>query len=375
MARPYIYNAEGMQKLINFAGQQLANELENILQQKWVVAKEAIAANYQDCFNRPEIASTIVYNAFAVDGTPLPPPREVNRMAAPPEAAATFSGGPQFLQSIIGSYDASLGINKNQLSGVAIVNGATQSNATAMPFIVGLIKGLNQGANIITDLIPKYYTTPRTVPVVGMDGKRGDALINHQQGQQINYSTNDLQVSVSAGVSFAIQQQQALEAMLGLAKESPLFAQFINQEGLEILLDNIDIRGIDQLKMAAGQYMQQIKQQQQNQPNPQMVQLQLAQQAAQETAKKNQAETQLKAGQLSINEKEADTNRMLALAKIGQSVDEIELKHDKVQSENTRSAVDLAIKTADLHHGHAKDKAEFMHKLHEATSNQMAERI
>ena len=52
---------------------------------------------------------------------------------------------------------------------------------------------------------------------------------------------------------------------------SPLFAQFINTEGLPILLDNLEIRGIDQLKAQAESFTEQLKaqqQQQMNQPNP-----------------------------------------------------------------------------------------------------------
>ena len=87
------------------------------------------------------------YNAFqeGSQGTiPLPPPQEVGRVGAPPEIIQTFTSADATMQSILGSYDASLGINNNQLSGVAIVEGATQSNAAAMPYVVSFLQSLNQ---------------------------------------------------------------------------------------------------------------------------------------------------------------------------------------------------------------------------------------
>jgi len=42
MTRPYVYHAKGAQKLKNFAGITLANEMENIVQHKFMIAKEAL---------------------------------------------------------------------------------------------------------------------------------------------------------------------------------------------------------------------------------------------------------------------------------------------------------------------------------------------
>ena len=81
-----------------------------------------------------------------------------------------FTGSDSLIQNVLGSYDASLGINNNQLSGIAIVEGASQSNATAMPYIVGCLQGFQRVAQIYVDLMPKYFTTPRTIPILDEEG-------------------------------------------------------------------------------------------------------------------------------------------------------------------------------------------------------------
>ena len=69
------------------------------------------------------------------------------------------------VQNILGSYDAALGINDNQLSGVAIVEAASQSSATAMPYIVGCLQGFQRAAEVYVSLVPKYFVTPRSLPI------------------------------------------------------------------------------------------------------------------------------------------------------------------------------------------------------------------
>ena len=69
-------------------------------------------------------------------------------MPAPPEIVQAFQGADSLMEQVLGSYDAALGINNNQLSGVAIVEGAYQSNAAAMPYIVGFMQGLQRAAQV-----------------------------------------------------------------------------------------------------------------------------------------------------------------------------------------------------------------------------------
>src|SRR5690606_16188324 len=178
------------------------------------------------------------------------------------------------MQSILGTYDAALGINNKELSGVAIMQGAMHSNAASMPYTVGFMKGLNRVAQIMLDLIPKYYVTPRSIPTVRPDGKRSYELINTKGSPFMHYDARSLQVKVEAGVNFAVQKQISLETIIQLMQSSEIFANFINKKGLAVILDNIDIRGIDGLKQAAEQYMQELQQQEQEAQQMQQQQMQ-----------------------------------------------------------------------------------------------------
>ncbi|WP_342220245.1 hypothetical protein [Rickettsiella endosymbiont of Miltochrista miniata] len=350
VTRPYVYHALSNQKLKNFAGQCLANELENMVMHKWKVAAESIPEKYLEAYTNPQKASVLVYNAFleGSQGTiPLPPPQEVGRVSAPPEIIQTFTSADSTMQSILGSYDASLGINNNQLSGVAIVEGATQSNAAAMPYVVSFLQSLNQVAQIIVDLIPRYYITPRTLPVTLPDGKRNYALINQQGGIDLKYRSEQLEVCVSAGVNFAIQKSRALQQIIALMQASPLFAQFINTEGLPILLDNLEIRGIDQLKSQTETFVQQIKaqqQQQMNQPNPLQEKLNVEKTKLAAELQRNQLQHAHKTMELGLSKESIATDRMKLMADMQMAHNQNLVQLEKAQTERLAKEIEWAMK-------------------------------
>jgi portal protein len=386
MTRPYIYNLKGLQQLKNFAGQTLANELENLVQHKFKVAKESLPdeQSYLDAYTNIQLANTLVYKAFKDNDPkqPVPPPMEIQRVPPPGEVISTFTLVDQMAQSILGSYDAALGINDNQLSGTAIVEGASQSNAAAMPYIVGFMQALSQVARFITDLIPKYYKTPRTIPIVREDGSRDFQKINQPGGIYMNYDDNSLSVKVEAGVNFSIQKARALQQIMMMTQASPIFGQFINAKGLKVILDNFEINGLEQLKeladefmqeMAAQQKQQQQMQQQEMQNNPMMIKAQNERIKMQLDAKQNDTENTIKVAELAVTKQKADTDFMKVLAEMHDSKAQNMASLAKSQAEETRSAVDLAIKHADMKHSHVMDHKQFQHDVSQAKKEVMNE--
>ena len=364
VTRPYFFQARGVQRLKNFCGQTLANEIENMVQHKFKMPKEGIPAEYIDAYKDVQLPRVMVYNQFR-DNDPsvrLDPPQEIARVPAPPEVISTFMGADQTTQAILGTYDAALGINKNELSGIAITEAATQSNAAAMPYIVGYLDGLNQIAIMIVDLIPKYYTTPRTIPILDNDGNRQYMQINDTGKPIMQYDSSSINVEVSAGVNFSIQRSRALQQIIALMQASEMFAKFINSspQGLSTLLDNIEMRGIDKLKESVDGFLQQQAQQaQQSQQqammqNPAVIRAQMEQARIQQDAVQSERKSQIDAANVAVLDKNADTNRMKVLGELGIKSNGIDLEAAKLQAENARTAVDMAIRTADTIHKHNK---------------------
>ncbi len=385
--KPYMFHAYGMQRLINLSGQTIANDIENMTMQKLFIPKEAIPkeADYQDSITDYQKSDVIVYNAFMQNDPdkPVPPPREVQRVGLPPEVPQTFNSGMQMLQNITGSYDAQLGVNNNDLSGKAIVEGATQSNATAMPYVVNNVLALNQCAIIIADMLPKITKTPRTMPIRTKEGKSEFIRVNDPSDPNsisLDYGSNAIGVRVKAGVNFEIEKNRALEQLFNLMKALPTFNQFISESpvGGPILLKNMSFHGVD---IVTEEYEKWLKQQQQQppKPDPDLMNAQSKQQDSQArmlTAQTEQAkvqsdiqtqgyETAIKAKQVENETMDSGTRRIEALATIGESKNQLAIEAVKVAAEDKRTKLEMGLAVgsamrdaADQEHNHLKDILE-----------------
>jgi len=350
--KPYIYHAIGAQRLKNFAGQTLANEIENMIQHKFMVAQQALPEqeDYLDAYTNIQQANVLVYNAFANNdpNQGLPPPKEVTRTPTPPEVTNAFSLTDQNVQTILGSYDAALGINDNELSGIAIVEGATQSNSASMPYVVNYMHALNQVAQIIIDLIPKYYLTPRSIPTRGLDGKKGFALINHPKGINIFYDSSVLNVRVEAGVNFEVQKNRALMQINAMMQSSQMFAAFIN-ENMDILLDNMSFRNVDIVRKRAEEWREQqmkARQQQQNQPSPDQIKAQLKQAELAQKSKKMDLDAIMQERELALENERIQAEKLDTMVKAGESMNDVRIANRKAEAEITKSNHDMHLKVA-----------------------------
>ncbi len=369
VTRPYVYHAKGAQRLKNYAGISLANEIENTVQHKFMVAKEALPKEEQflEAYKDVQKEAVLVYNSVHESNPDLPisnPIREVQRVPAPPEIAQAFSGADSLIQNVLGSYDASLGINNNQLSGIAIVEAASQSNPTAMPYVVGVLQGFQRAAQIYVDLMPKYFTTSSTLPIMDEKGRRHFVKINQKDGISMDFDPNILNVSLKAGASFQVQKSRTIMMVKEMMGMSPLFAQFIAEKGLNFVLDNMEGKGIEQLKSLTDEWLKEYQQQKQQamqaeQQNPQAMKVQLDAAKLQQEQQKTQQQFQLDIARL-----QQDERKVMADLQLGQQSSAVQIV--KAMTERFSKEVDLELKHTDMHHRHSKETIETHHKIRQS---------
>lgn len=416
MTRPMVYQAIGMQKLKNYTSQTIAAEIENMVMHKFKVAIESMPKDkdYQDAYRDIQKADVLFYNAYREGNSdqPLPVPTEIQRTQTPQIVSQIYTTADQMIQSVLGFYDPKQASQSNDLSGRAIQAGALYNSPIQMPYLQGFINGINRLCTVSMDLIPKYVKTPRSIPTRGIDGKRKYVKVNqpkdklaqlYQQGnmlkqqaiqtQQVaqanpqmqqqleqqmqkilsqadivkkqiqeekdsvslHYNPDSFFVTVEAGINTEVQQQIALEQLTAMMKSSQTFNMFMNEMGLQVLLDNMNIRGIDQLKVLADQFQKQMQEQQANKkPSPEEMLAQAQLIAAQSKAKTDQANLQIKqsqlqsdnvvqAGKLAVDNRKLDIQEAQTVIEAQQYGTELDLKSQKVDAENARSAVDAAI--------------------------------
>lgn len=370
--RPYLYHCKDVQRLMNFSVQTLANFLENMVMHKFKIAKESIPQeeDFLAPYSTIQEANQIVYNAYKDDDVdkPLPAPQEIQIPGAPPEMMGTVKLCMELFQSILGSYDSALGINDNQLSGKAIDSGAMNSNAAAMPYIVGFIQGLSHAANMIVYLIPKYLHTPRSIPVRNIRGENSYQEVNTPGNPSLKYNNNALHVIVKAGVNFAVQQQKAFNTIITLMKSSKQFDNFINTKGLNFLLDNVDCRGIEKIKKETDEWMkqqEQIQKKAQNQPNPLQLKAQAEMMKIQGQMKKQHDDMKIHEDEMQLKHMELDVDKMEILADLEKQEEENYRADEKLKTERIMHASDHALSRVDTVHRHRleRDKHALESKL------------
>jgi hypothetical protein len=108
-----------------------------------------------------------------------------------------------------------------------------------------------------------------------------------------------------------------VKEMMGM---SPLFAQFIAQKGLNFVLDNMEGKGVEQLKQMVDQWLQEMQQQQQQQTqmqqqmmsqDPQMMKNQIEMQKLQMEKEKMQLQHQIDLLKLEVEHNKIDANILM----------------------------------------------------------------
>ena len=363
MTRPYVYHAKGVQDLKNFAGMSLANFLENQIQSKFIVMKEAIPQedDYVEALTDIQKANTIVVNAFYENdpNQPIPMPiREVVNTGAPPEIMGAFQVTDPTTQTILGSFASNIGRDDTRLSGKAVIESASQGNAAAMPYIVGYLQGLTQIANIIVDLMPKYLIGKRTIPVMDSNGEQSYQEVNMEGKPILDYKDRAIKVNIEAGVNFQVQKNKALEQIVALMQASQQFGQFMNSpQGLKILVSNLTIYGADRLQESIDPYLQEQAQQQQQamqmqqqamSQNPQMIRAQAEMIKAQSDVQQNQIDNQFELARLATEKELADAKILEAEAKISQAQIDSAVRLEESQTSLEVHALESAAKLAEV---------------------------
>ncbi len=391
MTRPYVYHAKGVQDMTNFAGQTYCNSMENLVQHKFIVMKEAIPQeqDYLEALNDIQRANTIVVNAFYENNPEQPiqmPIREVNHVPLPPEVMQGFEFSLSMSQTILGSYASNLGKNDNDLSGKAVIESSSVGNAAAMPYVVGYLQALTQIGNVIVDLIPKYLVGKRTIPVVKKDGEKGQESINQPGMPTLQYEEKAIKVNIDAGVNFQVQKNQAVQQIIALTQANQELGQFFNsEEGLPILVKNLTVYGADLLPEAVDKWMQKRQQQQQQAQqqqqqammmDPRMQKVQVDKQKVELDAQKQQAdiaqqqfENQMAIADRATTDKLADAKIMEAEAKISQAQIDSAVKLEESNTSLERHALDAAAKMAEVksreHNDHLATH-KLAHEIHQA---------
>src|SRR5262245_29886023 len=161
------------------------------------------------------------------------------------------------MSAVTGIYPANLGQAGPETSGRAIVARQREGDTGTFVYVESFARAIERVGQIVVDLIPHVYDTPRTLRIVGEDGKATKIDINKEiidpNGDGIDtvvfndLSVGQYDVSVSMGPSFSTQREEARDGMEMLMKAlgqqvAPLLADLYVQAQDFPLADKISKR-------------------------------------------------------------------------------------------------------------------------------------
>lgn len=234
------------------------------------------------------------------------------------------------MKSIMGLHDASLGARSNETSGRAIMARQREGDVSTFHYIDNLSRAIRHAGRILIDLIPKVYSAPRVVRVLGPGGEARLAPVNQKfqapdpadQARKITkiyeLAAGKYDLTVKSGPSFTSRREEAATQMIELIRAYPPAAPVIG----DLLARNLDWPGADEIAdrlaaMVPGEArggapeMEAAK--------AQMAKLVQALQAAGAKIAALEQDRAHEARKLEIEAFEAETNRMRAMEGRGQA--------------------------------------------------------
>jgi hypothetical protein len=163
------------------------------------------------------------------------------------------------IKAALGIYEASIGMQSNEISGVAIENRQMQGDTATYHFVDNLVTSMRQVGKIIVDMIPDVYSGNRVMRILGEDGQSRMVGVNQPVVKDgINempaprdsgdYTRYDLDVGkydvqVEVGSSYGTKRKETFALLKELMGTMPQIAE----AAPDLLVKSFDVQYGDEI--------------------------------------------------------------------------------------------------------------------------------
>lgn len=223
--------ARDPQRMVNYYASADAEVVALQPKAPWLATLKQVQ-NHMDLW---ETANTQNHSVLIYDSDPNAPGAP-SRIAPPVASQAIQLGKAQALEDmkrVIGIYDAGLGQRSNETSGVAINARDRQSDTGTFVYIDNFNMSIQRTGQILLDLIPHIYDTERRIRIIGVDGSENLVDINKhvmQGGQEVvqhDVTVGAYDVTLDSGPSYSTKRQEARDGMNEFMRAMPDVAPVI----------------------------------------------------------------------------------------------------------------------------------------------------
>lgn len=225
--RGHIRGLRDAQRMYNYYTSAYAEAIALQPKAPFIAPIQAISGleTYWNSANRVNHAF-LPYNAVDEDGRPLPAPER----AAPPNVNTAFIEGMKMAQSELmmasGQYQAVMGEQSNETSGVAIQQRQRQGDNATYHYIDRQAQAIRFTGKILIEWIPQVYDTKRLLMILAEDGEQSQLQVDPEAEQAIqqvpqedgstvrifNPNVGRYEVEADIGPAYATRRQEAFAA-------------------------------------------------------------------------------------------------------------------------------------------------------------------
>lgn len=205
-----------------------------------LLASKRATAGVEKLWDRSQVErrAFMPYNDHDEDG-PISQPSLIKIGSSLVDHASGAESALRDIQASIGMYQANLGAQSNETSGVAIESRKQQGEASTAHFPSHMAASLGQVGSLVMQMDAKLSDTRRQQPIIGVDGSSGSVMVDPDQkesfarspeGVTINPNVGKFGVRVVVGASYSTQRTQTnaafAEIMRGNKELAPIVAPF-----------------------------------------------------------------------------------------------------------------------------------------------------
>lgn len=214
--------AKDAQRLKNYWRSVSAEILAMAPKAQWIAPDDAVDGR-EDDFRDAHVSGDplLIFNKNASAAPQRVDPAQANN-AVLQEAAMN----QQDIKDTTGIQDASLGTRSNEVSGKAIQARQREGDVATVIYHDNLNASIMEGGDVINQLIPIAYDTPRTLRVIGDDDKHKLVKVNDPNDENSpDITSGKYDVSIETGPSYTTQRLEAAEAMMNAIQVAPQLMQ------------------------------------------------------------------------------------------------------------------------------------------------------
>lgn len=300
-----IRRSKDAQRMFNF---WKSTEAELLMKSPKAIAIAAVGTteDFSEDWLNPEKAAVLRYKpTMAANGQFLPPPS----LNPPPQIPAGIVNASMAAQndirSTMGLYNAYLGQQSNENSGVAINARKIEGDRAAFHFGDNLVRSITQVGRVIVSMLPVIDDTPKLVRVIGDDGETKLVGINGMmaEGQQQTFdlTRGSYGVIVTTGNSLPTMRSEAATILQDLVTKAPEMLTVVG----DLLFKYQDFPGASAVAARLKKLLRpEILAGEEGNADPQVMALQNENQQLKQAIQQLQAEMQSKQAELQMKQQE-----------------------------------------------------------------------